>query len=74
MTTLRALLYADGRAFVNQVRELRRSPARAILWLVFALLIGAFVVMRVERAAGGAARPGAKVCRSISFRWSTAPS
>ena len=58
MTTLRALLYADGRAFVNQVRELRRSPARAILWLVFALLIGAFVVMRVERAAGGAARPG----------------
>jgi hypothetical protein len=58
VTTLRALLYADSRAFVNQVHELRRSPGRAILWLVFALLIGAFIVVRIERAARGGARPG----------------
>lgn len=57
MTTLRALLYADARSFVNQLREIRRSPARAVLWLFFGILIAAMIVLRVMRASRGPATP-----------------
>ncbi len=51
MTTLRALFYADVRSFVNQLREIRRSPARAIMWAFFALIVAGFIVVRIVRAA-----------------------
>jgi hypothetical protein len=54
VTTLRALFYADVRSFVNQLREIRRSPARALLWLVFGVLIAAMISLRVMRASRGA--------------------
>jgi hypothetical protein len=50
VTTLRALLYADVRSFVNQLREIRRSPARAIMWTMFAGIVGGFIVLRIVRA------------------------
>jgi hypothetical protein len=50
VTTLRALLYADVRSFVNQFREIRRSPTRAIMWTFFALIVAGFVVLRIVRA------------------------
>lgn len=43
---LSALLYADTRTVVNGWREIRRSPARAAVWLVWLGLIGAWLVMR----------------------------
>ena len=51
MTTLRALLYADVRSFVNQLREIRRSPLRAIAWTFFAIIVAGFVALRIVRAA-----------------------
>jgi hypothetical protein len=51
MTTLRALLYADARTLVNLLRDIRRAPARAIMWTVFALFVAGFVVVRIVRAA-----------------------
>jgi hypothetical protein len=51
--TLGALFYADVRSFVNQLHEIRRSPARALIWLVFAALVAALIVLRIFRAAHG---------------------
>ena len=51
MTTLRALLYADVRSTINQLKAIRRSPARAIMWTLFALLVSAGFILRVIRAA-----------------------
>jgi hypothetical protein len=51
VTTLRALLYADVRSFVNQLHEIRRSPTRAVMWTFFALIVAGFIVLRVVRAA-----------------------
>ena len=50
MTTLGALFYADARSFVNQLREIRRAPGRALFWLVFALVVVAMIVFRAVRA------------------------
>jgi hypothetical protein len=55
VTTLRALLYADTRSFVNQLREIRRSPGRALLWVFFSLVIAGMIVMRVIRGTHGVA-------------------
>jgi hypothetical protein len=54
VTTLGALFYADVRSFVNQLREIRRSPARALVWLLFAALVAALVALRIFNAAHGA--------------------
>jgi hypothetical protein len=51
VTTVSALFYADLRSFVNQLHEIRRSPARAIMWTFFALIVAAFIVLRIVRAA-----------------------
>jgi hypothetical protein len=51
--TLGALVYADVRSFVNQLREIRHSPARALIWLVFAGLIATLIGLRIFRAAHG---------------------
>ena len=51
MTTLRALLYADARSTINQLKAIRSSPGRAIMWAMFALLIGAGIIVRILRAA-----------------------
>ncbi len=51
MTTLRALFYADVRSFVNQLREIRQSPARALIWLLFAALVAALIGLRIFNAA-----------------------
>ena len=53
MSTLRALCYADVRSFVNQLREIRRSPGRAVLWLLFGIAIAAMIALRVIRGAHG---------------------
>jgi hypothetical protein len=50
VTTLRALLYADVRTSINLLKEIRRSPARAIMWALFTLFVAAFIVLRVVRA------------------------
>jgi Putative ABC exporter len=58
VTTLGALFYADVRSFVNQLREIRRSPARALMWLLFAALVCALIALRIFNAAhGGMHRP-----------------
>lgn len=57
MTTLGALFYADARSFVNQLREIRHAPGRAILWLFFALVVAGMIVLRTLRAAHGAGLP-----------------
>jgi hypothetical protein len=51
MTTLHALLYADARSTINQLKAIRKSPGRAIMWTMFALLIAAGIVIRILRAA-----------------------
>jgi hypothetical protein len=51
MTTLRALVYADTRSTINQLLAIRTSPGRAIMWILFALLIGLGIVVRILRAA-----------------------
>jgi hypothetical protein len=56
--TLSALFYADVRSFVNQLREIRRSPARALIWLVFAGLVASLIGLRIFRAANGAGLRG----------------
>lgn len=58
MRTLSALVYADVRSFVNQLREIRRSPARALIWLVFAGLVASLIGLRIFRAANGAGLRG----------------
>lgn len=45
--TLGALFYADVRSLVNQLREIRRAPGRALAWLLFAVFIAAGIVMRI---------------------------
>jgi hypothetical protein len=49
--TLRALLYADARSAINQLKEIRRSPGRAIMWAIFALTILGGIGLRIVRAA-----------------------
>lgn len=51
MKTLGALLYADARSTVNQLKAIRHSPARAIMWTVFTAFIIAGISLRVIRAA-----------------------
>ena len=51
MTTLRALLYADVHAAINQLKAIRRSPGRALIWLLFAVMIVGGIVLRIVRAA-----------------------
>jgi hypothetical protein len=58
VTTLGALVYADLRSFVNQLREIRRSPARALVWLLFAALVAALIGLRIFNAAHGAGLRG----------------
>jgi hypothetical protein len=50
VTTLGALFYADARSFVNQLRDIRNSAARAVLWFVFALSIASVIALRVINA------------------------
>jgi hypothetical protein len=50
VTTLRALLYADVRAAINQIKSIRRSPGRVLIWLLFVLVIAAGIAARVVRA------------------------
>jgi hypothetical protein len=50
MTTLGALFYADARSLVNQMREIRLAPGRAILWLFFALVVAGMIVLRTFNA------------------------
>jgi hypothetical protein len=50
VTTLGALFYADARSFVNQVRDIRRAPGRAVLWLFFALAVAGMIVLRTLNA------------------------
>lgn len=57
MTTLGALFYADVRSFVNQLREIRHTPGRAILWLFFALFVAGMIVLRTIRASHGQSFP-----------------
>jgi hypothetical protein len=57
MTTLGALFYADARSFVNQLREIRRAPGRALLWLFFAIVVVGMIVLRTIRASHGAGLP-----------------
>jgi len=47
MIWLRALFYADGRAFINGLRQIRRSPGRAVGWILYTLVIALFIVSRV---------------------------
>lgn len=47
MNTIRALLYADARSIVNQMHEIRRRPARAVLWALWIIVLGAFIVFRM---------------------------
>ena len=51
MNTLRALIYADARSLVNQLKSIRRSPVRAIMWALFGLLVVGGIVFRFVRAA-----------------------
>lgn len=53
MTTIGALFYADVRSFVNQLREIRRAPGRALFWLIFAIVVVAMIVARAVRATHG---------------------
>jgi hypothetical protein len=50
VTTLRALLYADVHAAINQIKGIRRSPGRALIWLLFVIMIVAGIAVRVVRA------------------------
>ena len=54
MSTVRALLYADARSLFNFAREVRRSPGRAIFWLMFVIGIVGFAVLRFTRHASPA--------------------
>ncbi len=47
MNQLGALAYADWRAFVNDVRSVRRSPGRIALWIGYAVLLGLITFGRV---------------------------
>jgi Putative ABC exporter len=49
VTTLRALLYADVRGAINQMKVIRRSPARALMWLLFVLVIAGGIATRIVR-------------------------
>jgi hypothetical protein len=51
VNTLRALLYADTRSTINQLTSIRKSPWRAIVWTLFALLVCAGIITRIVRAA-----------------------
>lgn len=51
MTTLRALLYADLHSTCNQLRGIRTSPGRALMWIVFAVLIAFGIGIRIVHAA-----------------------
>lgn len=46
MNNLRALMYADVRTLINNIRQIRRSPVRAIFWLLWIVFIGGFIVIR----------------------------
>ncbi|GAC1408784.1 MAG: hypothetical protein NVSMB64_17360 [Candidatus Velthaea sp.] len=46
MNDVRALAYADWRALVNGVRTIRASPGRLVAWLLYVILIAAFIVTR----------------------------
>jgi hypothetical protein len=45
-SAIRALAYADWRAFLNGLRQIRKSPGRLIMWTLFALIMLMFVAMR----------------------------
>jgi hypothetical protein len=71
------LLYADGRSFVNQLRDIRHSAARATLWAFFALTVASLIALRVFNAVRGTPSPArlasgqfatdAIVCGSLAF-------
>lgn len=46
MNALRVLTYGDRHAFVNGVRELRRRPGRAIMWVLYLVAITIFAVVK----------------------------
>jgi hypothetical protein len=50
VSTVGALFYADVRSAINQLREIRRSPLRALLWGAFAVFVAGFIVLRIVRA------------------------
>jgi hypothetical protein len=54
VNALRALLYADGRGLVNEVRRGLRSPARMAVWIGYLALLGFFFWSRTA----GRGRPG----------------
>jgi hypothetical protein len=43
---LAVLLYADARTIVNGWREIRRSPGRSVIWLLWVVLIAGWLVLR----------------------------
>lgn len=49
MSDVAALAYADWRGLVNQIRTIRHSPGRLVIWLIFAAVIGFFAVSRFVR-------------------------
>ncbi len=46
MNALVALSYGDRRALINSLRTLRRRPARALMWAVYAVAIVGFAVAK----------------------------
>ena len=65
MTQLRALLYADWRALVNDLRRAIRSPGRIAVWAAYVVALGLFFVSRiVTRSRFGASVPQADVARA----------
>ena len=49
MNTLLALVYADARTFVNQMRDIRRHPVRALMWAAWILALAGLFVFRLIR-------------------------
>ncbi len=67
MTDLRALSYADRRALVNGLVELRRRPWRALVWAFWLLLIAGFAWLRTRPSAVG--RPPSLGAIAIADVW-----
>ena len=68
VSELADLSYADRRALINLLRTLRRRPGRALMWMLYAVAITVFAVLRTgpwTRRPGGMAAPFALEIRDV---------
>ena len=68
MNALWVLSYGDRRAFVNALRELRRRPGRAAMWLLYLVAIVGFAVLKTaprSAQSGGTHSPWAEVLNDM---------